>query len=76
MNVYTFEEAEQNLLQLLERASLEGEIQLKSPKGELFALKPVSSNRSPLDVDGVDLNLSRDEIVACIREGREGRNYR
>jgi hypothetical protein len=28
-------------------------------------------NKSPLDIAGVDLNLSTDEIVDYVREGRE-----
>lgn len=31
---------------------------------------PRKANRSPLDVPGVDLRVSRDEIVQFIREGR------
>jgi len=74
MNVYTLSEAQQNLPMLLERALIDGEIQIKYRMAGLFALKPVQPSRSPLDIVGVDLNLSRDEIVDVVREMRE-RHY-
>lgn len=36
-----------------------------------FVIKPATKNESPLDVEGVDLNLSRDEIIDILREVRE-----
>ena len=30
----------------------------------------LAAARSPLDVEGIDLNLTKDEIVAFVREGR------
>jgi len=71
MNVYTLSEAKQNLPMLLERALFEGEIQIKYRVGQLFALKPVKPTRSPLDIVGVNINLSRNEIVDVVREMRE-----
>ena len=35
------------------------------------ALRPAPSGVSPLDVEGVDLGVTTDEIVAMIREGRK-----
>ncbi len=56
---------------LLERVLLDGEIQIKYLLDELFPLKQVQPTRYPLDIVGVDLNLSRDDIVDVIREMRE-----
>ena len=70
MTVYTLKEAEDQLTAILERATVEGEVCIKGEKGRLFVLKP-DSRRSPLDVEGVDLDISREEIVSIVRESRE-----
>ena len=70
MTVYTLEEAEDKLTAVLERAAVEGEVCIQGEKGRLFTLKP-ASRRSPLDVEGVDLDISREEIVSIVRESRE-----
>ncbi len=71
MNVYTFSETRQQLATILERAKKEGEVQIKRRDGQTFALKPIQTKRSPLDVPGVKLNLSSNDIVQIIREMRE-----
>ena len=35
--------------------------------------RPAQPESSPLDVEGVDLGVTADEIVAVVREGRERR---
>lgn len=71
MNVYTCSEVIQPLAMLFERATQEGEIQIRRWDGQQFLLKPLPTKRSPLDVPGIDLNLSSAEIVKVIREMRE-----
>ena len=68
--VYTYSTARQKLASLLDQASQEGEVYIKRRDGSLFSLKPVREDRSPLDVPGIDLDLSAEEIVAFVREGR------
>jgi hypothetical protein len=34
-------------------------------------LMPLSSSRSALDVTGIDLNISTQEVIDIVREGRE-----
>jgi hypothetical protein len=70
MTVYTLAEMEDRLAVALEKATAEGEIGIRGDEGRLFVLKP-DSRRSPLDVEGVDVNLSREEIVSIVRESRE-----
>lgn len=70
MNVYTYTEARQNLAALLDRALQEGEVLIKRRDGQVFVLKPQMRTESPLDIEGVDLNVTSSEIVAFIREGR------
>jgi hypothetical protein len=74
MNVYTFSEARQNLATVLEEAQREGTVRIKRRDGSEFEIAPVRSQASPLDVPGVDLRLSAEEIVSVIREthAREG----
>lgn len=71
MNVYTFSEARQKLATIMERASKDGEVQIKRRDGQSFVLKPIKTTKSPLDVPGVNLNLSSKDIVEIVREIRE-----
>ena len=71
MKVYTYSEARRWLARVLDEAREGGEIRIKRRDGSEFSLRPVSGTASPLDVPGVDTNLSGDDIVDAIREGRE-----
>jgi antitoxin (DNA-binding transcriptional repressor) of toxin-antitoxin stability system len=71
MHVYTFSEAKQNFSSLLDQAKEDGAVQIARKDGQLFMLTPVTPKKSPLDITGVDLNLTRDEIVGFVREGRD-----
>jgi len=71
MQVYTFSEARQKLASILEQASRDGEVLIKRRDGRSYILKPEKSQKSPLDVKGVDIGLSATEIVDFVREGRE-----
>ncbi len=75
MNVYTFSEARQNLATVLDEAQSKGAVRIKRRDGSEFEIAPVRSKASPLDVQGVDLGLTAEEIVSAIREThmREGR---
>jgi len=71
MNVYTYTEARQKLATLLNRALQEGEVLIKRRDGQVFVLKPKPpADDSPLDVGGVNLNITATEIVNFIHEGR------
>lgn len=67
----TYTETQENLSVLLERASDEGEVRIKRTNGQVFILKPEVGKRSALDVKGIDLGVSTEEIVEFVREGRE-----
>jgi PHD/YefM family antitoxin component YafN of YafNO toxin-antitoxin module len=73
MNTYTFTEARQKLASLLEQAARSGEVRIKRRDGQVFVIRPQKRKGSPLDVSGVDLNLSRDEILEAIQESRQYR---
>lgn len=71
MHIYTYSEAKQNFSSLLDLAQEEGAVQIARKDGQLFMLMPVMPQKSPLDVPGVDINLTTDDIVNFVREGRE-----
>ena len=71
MTTYTFSEARQKLSSVLDRARKEGEVLIRRKDGTVYAIKPVKKSESPLDVEGVDLSLSAQEIVNYVREVRE-----
>jgi len=71
--VYNYSKARQNLAAVLEQAAREGEVRIKRKDGQVFVIRPAQGKDSPLDVEGVSLDLSTDELVAIIREGREER---
>lgn len=67
----TYLETGQSLSVLLEQARQEGEVRIQREDGQTFVLKPESDGRSPLDVEGIDLGVSADEIVGFVHEGRK-----
>jgi hypothetical protein len=70
MKVYTYSEARQKFAKVLEEARRAGSVRIRRKDGQLFVLRPEADNQSPLDVEGVKLGLSRDEIVSAVHEGR------
>lgn len=74
MNVYTLSEARQRLAAVLEEAQRKGAVRIKRRDGSEFEIAPVRPKASPLDVEGVDLDLSAEEIVSAIRETRAREN--
>ena len=71
MKVYTYSEARQKLSAVLDRAKAEGEIRIKRRDSGEFIVRPAQRRGSPLDVEGVDTDLTVEEIVDTVREVRE-----
>ena len=71
--IYTYSEARRNLAELLEKAIRDGEVRIRRKDGQIFIILPEPASGSPLDVEGVDIDLARDEIVEFIQEGRRYR---
>jgi len=71
VTVYTFSEARQKFAALLERARREGAVRVKRRDGQVFLIQPERSRRLPLDVAGVDSDISGEEIVDMVREMRQ-----
>ena len=72
MRVYTYSEARQGLASLLEQANKEGAVGIRRKDGIVFVIRPEPAKGSPLDVPGVGLDLTSEEIVGFIRESRRG----
>lgn len=71
MTVYTFSDARQHLAAVLEQARQEGIVQIQRKDGTTFSIIPNKPTGSPLDVGYVDVALTREDIVAAVRESRE-----
>ena len=70
MIVYTYSEARQKLADLLEAAASEGEVKIRRKDGQMFVVRPEPREGSFLDVSGIDLEMTTEEIVQFIQEGR------
>lgn len=68
---FTFTKARQSLKSVLDQAEKDGEVRITRRGGKTFIVRVEKSNRSPLDIPGVDTNISLDDIVEAVRERRE-----
>ena len=71
MRIYTYSEARRKLASLLDRAVQEGEVKIKRRDGQTFVIRPEPRQGSPLDIEGIELNVTTSEIVQFIQEGRK-----
>ncbi len=74
MSVYGYADAIRNFASLLEEAFKIGEVRIQRTDGQVFVIRPERQAESPLDIQGVDLGITTDEIIECIHEGRSTRN--
>jgi len=65
-DVYNYSKARQNLAAVLDQAAREGEVRIKRRDGQVFVIKPEDGTGSALDIEGVNLNISTDEVVAIL----------
>jgi antitoxin Phd len=70
MKTYKFSEARQNLAALLDEAASAGEVRIDRRDGRSFVIRPAKTQRSPLDVPGIDATMSSDDIVKTVRDAR------
>jgi hypothetical protein len=75
MTVFTYSETRQRLAAVLDFAKKKGEALIQRRDGSLFRLVPVVPAKSPLDIEGVDGEVSAREIVAAVRESRSAREF-
>jgi antitoxin Phd len=72
MKEYTFSQARQEFSSVLNLSEIEGEVRIKRRDGRVFAIHPVMNPISPLDVKGVNLELSKNELLGFIHASRRG----
>jgi antitoxin Phd len=72
MKAYTYSEARENFASVLQEAERDGAVEIRRRDGAVFRLSPAPKSRSsPLDVPGVKLRVSTDDLVTLVREERE-----
>ena len=70
MLVFSYSEARRKLAEVLDLAK-ENEVLIKRRNGETFSLSEVRRGSSPLDVPGLALEVTTNDLVDAVREGRE-----
>jgi prevent-host-death family protein len=70
MKVFTFSEARQQLSTVLDLAQTEGEVRVTRRDGRMFVIQPVFNKKSPLAVAGVNLKITKEELLGFIHESR------
>jgi antitoxin Phd len=70
VRVYTISEARQRLAMLLEEPRRDGAVRIRRRDGTTFMVMPEPAARSPLDVEGVQTDVTLDEILGFIHESR------
>ncbi len=71
MKVFTFTEARQNFASVLDFAQKEGGVRITRRDGRAFVIQPLEISISPLAIEGVDLNISKNDIINFIHESRK-----
>ncbi|MGE0083319.1 MAG: type II toxin-antitoxin system Phd/YefM family antitoxin [Desulfococcaceae bacterium] len=74
MYVYTYSEVRKKLAIVLEQAENTGKVLIQGKNGRTFALIPEKTATSPLNVPSIKTNITTEELVNIIREGRERLN--
>ena len=70
MKSYTFSEARQKFATILEQARQDGSVRIQRRDGQSFLITPEQRQKSPLDVRGININITSDEIIQFIHESR------
>jgi antitoxin Phd len=71
INIYTFTEARQKLAALLDQAVRQGEVRIKRRDGQVFIRKPQKIKDTSLNVAGLELGISMNDILQSIEDGRK-----
>ena len=70
MRVFTYSEARKRFADVLDLAEND-EVIIKRRNGETFSLKRIRKAVSPLDIEGLKLDVSTTELISAVRESRE-----
>jgi hypothetical protein len=76
MKIYKYSEARQNFSTVLNTA-LKEEVIITRKDGNRFKLISINKKvkKSPLDIKGIDTDITTQEIIDIVRECREGSDY-
>jgi hypothetical protein len=66
---YTHANAKKSFDVVFEKAVNEGKVKIQKDD-QMFILMPEAKNTSPLDVKGINIDVTVAEIISCIHEGR------
>lgn len=67
---YSYEKAKKSFDLMFKKATVDGKVTI-CKDNKLYILMPVVENVSPLDVEGVDVNISSKDILKFIHESRK-----
>jgi hypothetical protein len=67
---YSYEKAKKSFDLVFKKATIDGKVTIRKDD-ELYILMPASKNVSPLDIEGVDMDISSNEIIQFIHESRK-----
>jgi len=70
MRVYNDSDLRKNLSAVLNQAKCDGAVRITRQNGDTFVIQPEKNRQSPLDVKGIDLKVSSEDIVSMVREAR------
>ena len=72
MKTYSYSEARKNLDAILQEATGNGFVEIQHKNGALYRIVPVRNSTSSLSkIRGVKSQITKEEIIACVRERRE-----
>jgi antitoxin (DNA-binding transcriptional repressor) of toxin-antitoxin stability system len=76
MKIFKYSEARQNFSTVL-NTSLKEEVIITRKDGNRFKLVPINkkTKKSPFDIEGIDTDITTQEIIEIIRECRGGNDY-
>jgi antitoxin (DNA-binding transcriptional repressor) of toxin-antitoxin stability system len=76
MKIYKYSEARQNFSTVLNTA-LKEEVIITRRDGNRFKLVSMNkkNKKSPLDIEGIDTDITTKEIIDVLRECKEGSDY-
>lgn len=67
---YSYEKAKKSFDLVFKKAAIDGKVAIRKDN-ELYILMPASKDTSPLDIEGVDMGISSEDIVQFIHESRK-----
>ena len=71
MQVYSYSEARQKFVTVLKQTENTGKVIIRRKDGRTFAIVPEKSISSPLEVPSIKADITTEEIVDIVRQGRE-----